>query len=274
MFSTHNQRAGSNRSKRSRTPDRDPSKNPRLTRGTNLQPKALALVDKANDLDTGKVELPEDDGLQKAYLGNDTKGWAHMCGDKCKDPLCPYLRAPSTICRSMAKHGHCRFQFFSLLHSRPNTGTKYTWAARGCKHVHYVAMKKDLLPTPMANGVRQQVQWFCVKEDCPRLTCAEKLCASEEAWIKLYDDEHNKDVAARIQGEAKRDQRAVEEVLGDSVKVQARAAKEDKIKARREGTGYDPVERADKVAEHLNAMRQVKAESGTGGRKFNLFKKK
>jgi len=121
---------------------------------------------------------------------------------------------------------------------------------------------------------KQLVEWYEVKDDVRRLSCADNKCASEEAWVKFYDGEHNKDVAARQRGEALRDQRTVVEVLGDSVKVQARAARDDKIKARREGADYDPVEHAKGVAEHLNALQQVKAETSAGKRKYNLFSSK
>jgi len=167
----------------------------------------------------------------------------------------------------MAKHGHCKFHFFGLLHLDPSASAKHNWAAGGCRHSHYVAKVENV------QG-KQVIEWYVVKDNVKRLSCADGKCPSEEAWIKFYDGEHDKDVAARLRGEEQRSQRAVTEVLKDSVKVQALAAQQEKIKARREGSDYDPVERARGVVEHLNALNQAKADTGAGKRKFNLFANK
>jgi len=245
--------------KRDRSPPKgDPPKTPRTGNKTNLQPKAIALV---GTMDRDRVEpLPD---LQAAYESGVTKGWSHMCGPKCSEPNCPYIRAPDDICRSMAKHGHCKFHFFGMLQLDPATGSKYDWAGGGCKRFHYVVRQAD----------NNKIEWYRLKEGVPRLACADSKCASQEAWIKFYDSEHDKDVKARLRGEEQRAQRATTELLKDSVKVQAFAAQKEKIQARREGADYDPVERAKGVVEHLNALNQTKADAGKKP-KFNLFANK
>ena len=192
-----------------------------------------------------------------------------MCGDKCTDPTCIYLKSPDHICRSMAKHGHCRFHFFGLL-NKVSPGLPYPWAGDGCRRLHCV-------PHRVRNDKGEdtgRVNWYVLKDDHLRLECADKKCATQQAWVKYYDDEHKKDVEAKKRSEAARDQRAVVETLQDSVKVQARVALQEKVKARRDGTAYDPVEHAKGIAQHLDLARLTKAEGKEKPRQYNLFSKK
>ena len=170
------------------------------------------------------------DDLVKAYASSSMKGFSHMCSDKCTDPTCIYLKSPDQICRSLAKHGHCRFHFFGLLNKVAND-LPYPWAADGCRRMHCV-------PHRVRNDKGEdtgKINWYMLKDDQLRLHCADAKCATQQAGIKFYDEEHKKDVEAKKRSEAARDQRAVVETLQDSVKVQARVAVEVKARPRRHG---------------------------------------
>lgn len=178
-----------------------------------------------------------------------------VCGTKCIDPDCLFLRTPEFTCRSLAKHGHCKQHFFHLLNTRA-TGdmNPYPWAAEGCRWTHYVPSRE------VDNGGKPtgKVKWYVLKDNVERLSCADGK--TEAQWIAFYNDQHAQDVDAKRRSDAARDQKAIGEVLHDSAVVQARAARDEKIKARREGTEYNPVEFANGLAPHL----QLENQSGQG----------
>ena len=228
--------------------------------GSNKTARTFANLDRAKDITSTRcVQSAE----LKKLITDGTGPWKieHMCGPKCTDAKCRYIRAPDDICRSMAVHGHCRHRHFDLRNKAALAGgatdKPYPWC-KGCKFQHIIHFENE---------------WFKLADNAARLSCAEDK--TEEQWTEHYNKEHEKDRKAQIRSQVLQDARNTRELLNDSVKVQAEAAKAEKIAARKEGRPYDPVRLADGLTPHLQLRNQESAsiQAATQQRpaSFNLF---